>query len=405
MLNGHKRRAIGELCEFTNGNGFRPPDWKPTGLPIIRIQNLNGSKCFNYFDGVPKPKWIVEPGDLLFAWAGVKGVSFGPTIWSGPRGVLNQHIFRVTPHKGIDKYWLYAALQAITQRIEANAHGFKSSLVHVHKDDIVRQLVDVPALNEQKKIADVLRTWDDAIEACERMIVTLTARQRALAHQLVFGDRRLGNHARNAEKQKVRWLTVPADWSVVPIGSVADERTDINRSGIALEVLSCSKYHGFVRSLQYFKKQVFSSDLSGYKIIRRGDFGFPSNHVEEGSIGLQNLVDEGLVSPIYTVFRFNDERVDSGFAYSLLKTELYRHIFQVSTSASVDRRGSLRWSDFSTLPFPLPPIAEQREIQKVLDAGGSQIAQQQRERDALIKQKSGLMQKLLTGQWRVRVNA
>jgi Type I restriction modification DNA specificity domain len=91
-------RTIGELCKFSNGYGFRPPDWSKEGLPIIRIQNLNGSKEFNYFNGIPDESWLVEPGTILFAWAGVRGVSFGPTIWSGPRGVLNQHIYRIHPH-------------------------------------------------------------------------------------------------------------------------------------------------------------------------------------------------------------------------------------------------------------------------------------------------------------------
>jgi type I restriction enzyme, S subunit len=209
----------------------------------------------------------------------------------------------------------------------------------------------------------------------------------ALVHQLVFGGRRLGNYAQSRELHKSRWLTVPSDWPVVPIGSVADEHSAVNRAGDAFEVLSCSKYDGFVRSLEYFKKQVFSSDLTGYKIIRRGDFGLPSNHIEEGSIGLQNLVDEGLVSPIYTVFRFEADRVDNDYAYSVLNTDLYRHIFQVSTSSSVDRRSSLRWSDFSMLPFPLPPISEQRAIRTVLAEGQSQIERQQRQRDALTMRK------------------
>jgi len=93
--------TIGDVCDFESGNGFRPQDWKTKGLPIIRIQNLNGSDSFNYFDGEPDPAWIVETNDLLFAWAGVKGVSFGPTIWNGPKGVLNQHIYRIRPKKGM----------------------------------------------------------------------------------------------------------------------------------------------------------------------------------------------------------------------------------------------------------------------------------------------------------------
>lgn len=89
--------TIGDVCDFESGNGFRPQDWKTKGLPIIRIQNLNGSDSFNYFEGEPDPSWIVEPNDLLFAWVGVKGVSFGPTIWNGPKGILNQYIYRIRP--------------------------------------------------------------------------------------------------------------------------------------------------------------------------------------------------------------------------------------------------------------------------------------------------------------------
>lgn len=116
--------TIGELCDFESGNGFSPQDWKQKGLPIIRIQNLNGSDAFNYFEGEPDPAWIVEPGDLLFAWAGVKGVSFDPTIWHGPRGVLNQHIYRIRPKPGVNKRWLHYALEEVTTEIESKAHGF-----------------------------------------------------------------------------------------------------------------------------------------------------------------------------------------------------------------------------------------------------------------------------------------
>ena len=73
-------RRLEQLCLFSSGHGFRKQDWSSEGLPIIRIQNLNDSNDFNYFAGETDPKWLVFPGDLLFAWAGVKGVSFGPTI-------------------------------------------------------------------------------------------------------------------------------------------------------------------------------------------------------------------------------------------------------------------------------------------------------------------------------------
>lgn len=403
MREDHTRRSIGELCDFHNGNGFRPPDWSASGLPIIRIQNLNGSQTFNYFSGEPKSKWIIESGDLLFAWAGVRGVSFGPTIWPGPRGVLNQHIFRVVPKKGVDKYWLFLALQVATRRIEANAHGFKSSLVHVQKDDITNQVVAIPPLPEQREIAQILRTWDEAIEKLEALQAAKLRRHRALTHSLVFGTRQLDRFRTTGEVTAHRWFTLPATWSTRPIGKLASEISERNGDSMQHEVLSCSKYDGFVRSLEYFKKQVFSADLSGYKKIWRGDFGFPSNHVEEGSIGLQNLTDVGVVSPIYTVFRFAPAKVNPDYAFAVLKTGLYRHIFEVSTSASVDRRGSLRWSEFSKLPFPVPSLAEQTAIAEVLRTAEADLDALNTEIEALTRQKRGLMQKLLTGEWRVGV--
>jgi type I restriction enzyme S subunit len=348
---------------------------------------------------------VIEPGDLLFAWAGVKGVSFGPTVWPGPRGVLNQHIFRIVPKAGIDRYWLYLALQEATRRIEANAHGFKSSLVHVHKEDITGQVVELPSFAEQCKIAEILRTWDEATEKLEALRAAKERRHRALSHSLVFGTRQLDRFRTSDKVTAHRWFTIPAAWSSKSIGNLAREISERNGGAEQHEVLTCSKYNGFVPSLEYFKKQVFSADMSGYKKIWRGDFGFPSNHVEEGSIGLQNLTDVGVVSPIYTVFRFIPKEMDADYAFAVLKTGLYRHIFEVSTSASVDRRGSLRWGEFSKLPFPVPPLVEQKAIAEVLKTARSELDAIEAEIEALTSQKRGLMQKLLTGQWRIKVDA
>ncbi|SDX94618.1 type I restriction enzyme, S subunit [Albimonas donghaensis] len=402
MLDHGQRCSLGEICTFTNGNGFRPKDWAKDGLPIIRIQNLNGSQEFNYFDGEPRKNWIVEPGELLFAWAGVKGVSFGPTIWPGPRGVLNQHIYRVTPKAAVDLHWLHAALQLVTRRVEAKSHGFKSSLVHVHKSDITEQVVSVPPLPEQRRIAGILRTWDEAIDAASRLIDAKRRRLDAITFRLVFGGARLANFGDASARQEARWFNVPAAWRVAKIGDLAKEVSRTNADGAVSEVLSCSKHDGFVRSLEYFKKQIFSADLSGYKIIARGDFGFPSNHVEEGSIGLQTIADIGVVSPIYCVFRFDAKKVDADYAFRVLKTSVFRHMFSVATSASVDRRGSLRWKEFRKLPFPVPPLAEQQAIAAAIDLAAQDLATSKAHLDALKRQKRGLMQKLLTvtGAWR-----
>ena len=88
-------KPVGAVCKLINGRGFKPHEWKTSGLPIIRIQNLNGSDDFNYFEGPYAKKLEVESGQLLFAWSGSRGTSFGPHTWNGPLGLLNYHTWKV----------------------------------------------------------------------------------------------------------------------------------------------------------------------------------------------------------------------------------------------------------------------------------------------------------------------
>ena len=70
-------------------------------------------------------------------------------------------------------------------------------------------------------------------------------------------------------------------------------------------MLSCTKYDGLVPSLEYFGKQIYSNDLSTYKIVPLNHFVYATNHIEEGSIGYQSNYGNGLISPMYKVFSTN----------------------------------------------------------------------------------------------------
>ncbi|MBX9868231.1 MAG: restriction endonuclease subunit S, partial [Burkholderiaceae bacterium] len=93
---GWEKSPIGNLCKLNNGRAFKPTEWSDRGLPIIRIQNLNKpTASFNYFEGAFDEKYYLKGGELLFAWSGTPGTSFGAHVWRGGEAVLNQHIFRV----------------------------------------------------------------------------------------------------------------------------------------------------------------------------------------------------------------------------------------------------------------------------------------------------------------------
>lgn len=389
MRRANQRSSIGELCDFVNGNGFRPPDWKLSGLPIIRIQNLNGSTSFNYFDGEPKQKWIVEPGDLLFAWAGVKGVSFGPTIWPGPRGVLNQHIFRVVPKTGVDKYWLYLALQVATVRIEANAHGFKSSLVHVQKDDITEQAIDLPPLPEQRKIAEILRTWDEAIEKLEALRAAKLRRLDGVSQRLLAPSRAVGHRVARS------------NWAATSFGEVFDERQDKNANLGQDDVITVGKY-AIRKQSEHFTRSVASKDLSNYWTISPGDFVYDPMSAYYGAIGRFSGAADGIVSPAYRVIRLRAE-VDPEFMVALLRTHHIRFLLETRSSQGnkEGKRRLLQRDEFESIEFKLPPIQTQREIAAQLAVFRAELDLTDREIQALTRQKRGLMQKLLTGEWRV----
>lgn len=264
-----------------------------------------------------------------------------------------------------------------------------NSIAHLGVSRFADLQLPFPPLPEQKKIAEILSTWDRAIETAEALLATARTQKRALMQTLLTGKRRFPKF----EGQ---------EWREVSIGDVAREVSVRNKENAALPVILCSKVVGFVNSLDYFKKQVFSDDLSGYKVISRGQIGYPSNHIEEGSIGIQNLYESALVSPIYTIFEPKPE-IDAMFLFRVLKTDLYRQKFAAATNASVDRRGSLRWKAFAQIKVPLPSLGEQKHINAALDAADDEIQVRSEQAEKLRTEKKALMQQLLTGKRRVQV--
>lgn len=261
----------------------------------------------------------------------------------------------------------------------------------------------LPPIREQIKIAEILSVWDKTIAATEHLLANSHQQKAMLTSLLLTGQKRFSQFVKSKEYQRTLYGSTPSDWHYVTIAEIANQQSRINSTQNDLPVLSCSKYDGLVDSLKYFKKKVYSDDTSKYRVVEFGDFAYPSNHIEEGSIGYQDVYPAGIVSPIYTVFRTNDT-VDDYFLYRTLKTDQYRQIFSAATSASVDRRGSLRWKEFSKIRVPLPPLAEQQKIASVLSTADAEIRNLKDQLEKLKIEKKALMQQLLTGQRRVKLD-
>ena len=159
-------RPLKHATRFTNGAAFRPGDWGDEGVPIIRIENLNGGGGFNRTLLEAGPRHHVRPGDLLFAWSGSRGTSFGPFLWEQPGlHYLNQHIFRLDGFS-CHKRWLFWTLRALTSYVETRAHG-TIGMVHVTRQELGSIPVPVLPREEQRAIAAHL---DERVAGIDRLI-------------------------------------------------------------------------------------------------------------------------------------------------------------------------------------------------------------------------------------------
>jgi len=154
--------------------------------------------------------------------------------------------------------------------------------------------------------------------------------------------------------------------------------------------------------LGYWGRQIFSEDISTYKIVPMNHFAYATNHIEEGSIGYQSTLDEALISPMYTVFK-TDKSVNDEYFFKLLKSHRLIYEYNARMEGSIDRRGGLRWDAFSILKINLPALEEQTAINQVLQAAASEVQVLRSKLDKLKEQKKGLMQVLLTGKKRLKI--
>lgn len=386
------RSKISNVCRLQNGRGFKPSDWTTSGYPIIRIQNLNGNEKFNYFSGAIDDRWLVPHGQMLFAWAGSRGVSFGPTIWRGPVGVLNQHIFKVFPAEGIDPEWLYLALRHVTDRIESKAHGFKDTLVHVKKSEIENYEVLVPPLPEQRRIVEILSTWGQSIEKVEALIANARERKTALMRALLTGKRRLPGFHKNW-----RWVKFSDAFERVR------EKNDIGDTN----VLTISAQHGLVSQTDYFNKVVASNDLRGYTLLRRGDFAYNKSYSEGypfGAFKPLERYDRGIVSSLYICFRLADANHEHDFMRHYFEAGLFNREVAAIAQEGARNHGLLNVSvvDLFDASLHTPARDEQVAIAAVINDAEREERMLIKQRIALRQEKSVLMQQLLTGKRRVK---
>lgn len=158
-----KEKTLGELAQYLNGKAFKPADWKKSGVPIIRIQNLtNPTNPFNYFDGTIEDRYRVDNGDLLISWS----ATLGSFIWERGPAVLNQHIFKVLPNNDlVDKEFLHFLVLNTLDEMASHSHGL--AMKHITKKKFEALKASIPDLDEQRRIVARIKECMDRVEEIE----------------------------------------------------------------------------------------------------------------------------------------------------------------------------------------------------------------------------------------------
>jgi type I restriction enzyme S subunit len=245
--------------------------------------------------------------------------------------------------------------------------------------------VPLPSYPEQQKIAQILCTWDKAIEKLEALIAAKQKRKKALMQQLLTG--------------KKRFAGFEGEWKTYHLSEIFSER---NESGFNdLTLLSITREKGVIPRDEVERKDTSNDDKSKYLRICPGDIGYNTMRMWQGVSALSDL--EGIVSPAYTIC-VPKNNIDAKYASFLFKTPVVMNLFLRYSQGLTSDTWNLKFRHFSEIKITIPEKAEQQKIAFVLSAADIEIETHKKQLFVLKEQKKGLMQQILTGKLRVKID-
>ena len=284
---------------------------------------------------------------------------------------------------GFGRYLLKHPL--VSKRLKAIAQGTK--VFSISFTLIQKLKVPLPPLEEQRKIVEVLETWDKAIQLTRKLIEQKELQKKYLMQQLLTGRTRL------------KGFVTP--WRKTILGNLLKEKSLRNKDLAITRVLSVTNDRGFVLPQEQFSRQVASKNVSNYKVVLRGEFAYNPSRINVGSISFLATFEFGILSPMYVVFSCSEQILPQYFKY-WIKT--YEFISKVKNAAQGSVRATVDFQNLSTIKMNYPAnIKEQLEISKVLSQADKEIDLLRQKLAKLEEQKKGLMQVLLTGKVRLQV--
>lgn len=361
------------------------------GVPPITAKNVReGSLDFTAREFIEESAYaawasrgLPKSGDLLFTTEAPLGnVALFPRTG---RFAIGQRVVALRPLPDVIDagYLLQFLLSPVgKKRVDLFATGSTArgiSSGHLHK-----LLIDFPPFAQQQKIASVLFQWDAAIEKTEQLIKAKERSQRAWMQELVM-DRLFPEHRLSEFVHRVNRKN--ADGNSHP--------------------LTISGREGLISQSHYFDKRIAADATEHYTLLKRGEFSYNKSYSTRypyGAIKRLDAYDEGIVSTLYLCFALNpDAALLSDYLIQFCEVGGFNHQIHKIAQEGARNHGLLNIAanDFFAMKLPVPPIEEQSRVVAILSDAGRELELLRKSLHHLGQQKRGLMQKLLTGQWRV----
>lgn len=365
-------KKLGEVGKLLSGLTYTPSNIQSDGILVLRSSNIqNGVLAFDDNVYVNVSSYTpVKAGDILIC------VRNGSQNLIGKTALITHEAegcafgaFMAVFRSPISKYVFYLLGTELYRKYIFRNLG--ATINSINGSDLKKFRFPFPPLAEQRKIAEVLGVWDEAIEKQARLIEKLALRKRALMQRLLSAKLRLPGFSE--------------PWKKVKLGDVASIKTGNKNNE---DKIANGQYPFFVRSSIVERINTYSYD--GEAILIPG----------EGKIGEIIHYINGKFDYHQRVYKISDFSNCSGlFLYYYLMYFFGKQAINNSVKACVD---SLRLSTFTNMTIIHPPISEQTAIAEVLTAADREIELAKEKLERLRRQKRGLMQQLLTGKKRVK---
>ena len=266
--------------------------------------------------------------------------------------------------------------------------GARFDRMNITTDGFFNMPLFVPSIEEQQKIAECLETLDNLITAESKKLESLKAHKKGLMQQLFPQP--------GATTPALRFPGFTGEWQEKPLCSLAAKVNQKNKDFAVTRVLTNSATEGVVDQNAYFERDIAVKDnTNNYYIVNKDDFVYNpriSSTAPVGPISI-NKVGKGIMSPLYTVFKFQKGHI--AFFEQYFQTEIWHpYLKSIANFGARFDRMNITTDGFFNMPLFVPSIEEQQKIAECLETLDNLITAESKKLESLKAHKKGLMQQL-----------